>query len=73
MREIDGIPQALLTAFSSRRKQIEQGYQAALADYRRTHGHDTPRHVQSSSYTPTTGPGPQTALFPRTSSSGRGT
>ncbi len=73
VREIDGIPQALLTAFSSRRKQIEKGYQAALADYRQTHGHDAPRHVQSSSCTPTTGPGPQTALFPRTSSSGQGT
>ncbi len=46
VREIDGIPQALLTAFSSRRKQIEKGYQAALADYRQTHGHDAPRHVQ---------------------------
>jgi len=46
VREIDGIPQALLTAFSSRRKQIEQGYQAALADYRQTHGHDAPRHVE---------------------------
>lgn len=46
VREIDGIPQALLTAFSSRRTQIEQGYQAALADYRQTHGHDAPRHVQ---------------------------
>ena len=46
VREIDGIPQALLTAFSSRRKQIEKGYQAALGDYRQTHGHDAPRHVQ---------------------------
>jgi len=46
VREIDGIPQALLTAFSSRRAGIEQGYQAALAHYRRTHGHDAPRHVQ---------------------------
>jgi conjugative relaxase-like TrwC/TraI family protein len=46
VREIDGIPRALLTAFSSRRAGIERGYQAALADYRRTHGHDAPRHVQ---------------------------
>ncbi len=46
VREIDGIPQALLTAFSSRRAGIEKGYQAALADYRQTHGHDAPRHVE---------------------------
>ncbi len=46
VREIDGIPQALLTAFSSRRQQIEHGYGAALERYRDTHGHDAPRHVQ---------------------------
>jgi len=46
VREIDGIPQELLAVFSSRRKEIEQGYQSALETYRDTHGHDAPRHVQ---------------------------
>jgi conjugative relaxase-like TrwC/TraI family protein len=46
VREIDGIPSALLTAFSSRRTQVESGYREALARYRDAHGHDAPRHVQ---------------------------
>ena len=46
VREIAGIPPALLRAFSSRRVQIETGYHAALERYRSTHGHDAPRHVQ---------------------------
>lgn len=46
VREIDGIPQELLAAFSSRRTRIEGGYQEALARYRDEHGHDAPRHVQ---------------------------
>jgi hypothetical protein len=40
------MPDALLKAFSSRRAEIEGGYQAALEEYRATHGHDAPRHVQ---------------------------
>jgi conjugative relaxase-like TrwC/TraI family protein len=46
VREIKGLPDALLKAFSSRRAEIEGGYQAALEEYRATHGHDAPRHVQ---------------------------
>ena len=46
VREIDGIPKELLAEFSCRRRQIESGYEAALARYRVTHGHDAPRHVQ---------------------------
>ncbi len=46
VREIKGIPDTLLKAFSSRRAEIEGGYQAALETYRATHGHDAPRHVQ---------------------------
>jgi len=46
VREVDGIPQELLAVFSSRRKEIEQGYHSALETYRDTHGHDAPRHVQ---------------------------
>jgi len=46
VREVDGIPQELLAVFSSRRKEIEQGYHSALEAYRDTHGHDAPRHVQ---------------------------
>jgi len=46
VREIAGIPDALIKAFSSRRAEIEGGYQVALEEYRATHGHDAPRHVQ---------------------------
>ena len=46
VREIAGLPQELLTAFSSRRTQIEKGYGSALENYRDSHGHDAPRHVQ---------------------------
>ena len=46
VREIDGIPAQLLTAFSSRRADIQTGYDDALARYRQTHGHDAPRTVQ---------------------------
>ena len=46
VREIKGIPDALLKAFSTRRVEIEGGYQATLEEYRATHGHDAPRHVQ---------------------------
>jgi hypothetical protein len=46
VREIKGIPDELLKAFSSRRAEIEGGYQAALEEYRVAHGHDAPRHVQ---------------------------
>src|SRR5665811_1527382 len=46
VREIKGMPDALLKAFSSRRAEIEGGYQVALEEYRATHGHDAPRHVQ---------------------------
>jgi len=46
VREIKGMPDALLKTFSSRRAEIEGGYQAALEEYRATHGHDAPRHVQ---------------------------
>jgi len=46
VREIKGMPDGLLKAFSSRRAEIEGGYQAALEEYRATHGHDAPRHVQ---------------------------
>ena len=46
VREIAGIPTELLKAFSSRRAEIEGGYQIALEEYRATHGHDAPRNVQ---------------------------
>jgi hypothetical protein len=46
VREIAGIPAELLKAFSSRRAEIEGGYQVGLAEYRAAHGHDPPRHVQ---------------------------
>jgi len=46
VREVAGIPQELLTAFSSRRTEIESGFQTALEDYRTAHGHDAPKHVQ---------------------------
>ena len=46
VREIKGMSDALLKAFSSRRAEIEGGYQTALEEYRATHGHDAPRHVQ---------------------------
>jgi conjugative relaxase-like TrwC/TraI family protein len=46
VREINGIPAELLKAFSTRRAEIEGGYQAALEQYRTTHCHDAPRHVQ---------------------------
>jgi conjugative relaxase-like TrwC/TraI family protein len=46
VREIDGIPAVLLRAFSTRRAQVESGYEQALARYREAHGHDPPRTVQ---------------------------
>jgi conjugative relaxase-like TrwC/TraI family protein len=46
VREIDGIPPVLLRAFSTRRAQVESGYEQALARYRDAHGHDPPRTVQ---------------------------
>jgi conjugative relaxase-like TrwC/TraI family protein len=46
VREIAGIPAELLKAFSSRRAEIEDGYKVGLAEYRASHGHDPPRHVQ---------------------------
>ncbi|MGB8385546.1 MAG: MobF family relaxase, partial [Dermatophilaceae bacterium] len=46
VREIDGIPAELLRVFSSRRAQVESGYEQALARYRDAHGHDAPRTVQ---------------------------
>ena len=46
VREVVGVPEALLTEFSSRRRQIEVGYEQALNDYRDRHGHDAPKHVQ---------------------------
>ncbi len=46
VREIDGIPAELLRVFSSRRAQVESGYEQALARYRAAHGHDAPRAVQ---------------------------
>ena len=36
----------LLRVFSSRRAQVESGYEQALARYRAAHGHDAPRAVQ---------------------------
>ena len=46
VREINGIASVLLKAFSTRRAEIEGGYQTALEGYRAAHGHDAPRHVQ---------------------------
>jgi len=46
VREIAGIPAVLLKAFSTRRAEIEGGYQTALEEYRAAHGHDAPRNVQ---------------------------
>ncbi|HET7475192.1 MAG TPA: MobF family relaxase [Dermatophilaceae bacterium] len=46
VREVAGIPGEVLRAFSSRRFEIENGYETALAEYRAAHGHDPPRHVQ---------------------------
>lgn len=48
VREIAGIPQALLEAFSKRRSRIEQQYQDLLRDYRDRHGREpagTTRHA----------------------------
>ena len=42
VREIDGMPAELLRLFSSRRAQVETGYEQALARYRDVHGHDAP-------------------------------
>ena len=46
MRELDGIPAELVRVFSSRRAQVESGYEQALARYRAAHGHDPSRTVQ---------------------------
>ena len=46
VREIDGHPHRTAAEFSTRRRQVESGYEQALAEYRAAHGHDAPRHVQ---------------------------
>lgn len=46
VREIDGIPIELITGFSRRSTQVEQGYDRLVADYVTTYGHTPPRSVQ---------------------------
>jgi conjugative relaxase-like TrwC/TraI family protein len=46
VREIAGIPQALIKHFSKRRVAIEDRYQALATEYRRQHGHDPPTAAQ---------------------------
>ena len=46
IREIAGIPDALVKHFSKRRAAIEDRYRGLASDYRHTHGHEPPRETQ---------------------------
>ena len=46
VREIAGVPVALIKHFSRRRAAIEDRYRDLASDYRHTHGHEPPREAQ---------------------------
>ena len=46
VREVVGVPQELIDAFSSRRNEIEDRYDELRAQYRREHGHEPSKAVQ---------------------------
>lgn len=50
VREIAGIPEALIELFSKRRQGIEQQYRELLNDYRQNHGRDPHDGVRSQLY-----------------------
>ena len=46
VREVAGVPVALIKHFSRRRAAIEDRYRELASDYRHTHGHEPPREAQ---------------------------
>uniref|UniRef100_UPI003F493526 MobF family relaxase n=1 Tax=Amycolatopsis sp. CA-293810 TaxID=3239926 RepID=UPI003F493526 len=46
VREIAGVPDALITGFSGRRNQVEKNYERLVGEYVRAYGHTPSRSVQ---------------------------